>query len=117
MATDMPDLIRMMGCLEGMVYRCRDDADWTMTYVSEGCKALTGYETSALLSREITFEQLIHEDQRRIPRDHRTPFEGLLEPADQRCGIGHRLKLAGMVRQVEGREEPHLRLRELRHLG
>ncbi len=49
--------------LTGMVYRCRNDADWTTTYVSDGCLALTGYSTAELINnRSISLGALIHPD-------------------------------------------------------
>ncbi|MHB9286755.1 PAS domain S-box protein [Halobacteriales archaeon Cl-PHB] len=34
--------------LPGMVYRCANEPDWPMVYVSEGCRELTGYDAEAL---------------------------------------------------------------------
>src|SRR3569832_133620 len=58
-------LTTLIGNLPGMVYRCRNDADWTMEFVSDGCLALTGYAADDLLhNRHLSFVQLIHADDR-----------------------------------------------------
>ncbi|WP_355660776.1 sensor domain-containing protein [Halomonas salifodinae] len=51
--------------LPGMVYRCHDDPDWTMAYVSPGAEAITGYPPEALLGEHARrFAGLVHPDDR-----------------------------------------------------
>ncbi len=61
-------LATLMGNLPGMAYRCLNDPDWTMLFLSQGCMELTGYEPDALaFSRDTSYAALIHsEDQRAI---------------------------------------------------
>jgi diguanylate cyclase (GGDEF)-like protein/PAS domain S-box-containing protein len=58
----------LLSQLDGMVYRCRDDEFWTMEFVSEGCKALTGYRAEDLLfNSRISYEEVTHpEDRARV---------------------------------------------------
>jgi len=51
--------------LEGMTYRCRHDADWTMVFVSQGCTAMTGYTPDDLRGNAVTsWERITHPDDR-----------------------------------------------------
>jgi PAS domain S-box-containing protein len=67
-ARDITDAKRsldhLLNDLPGMVYRCRNDRDWTMEFVSHGCHPLTGYDTEALLAGTPAFGSLIHVDDR-----------------------------------------------------
>jgi PAS domain S-box-containing protein len=54
----------LMSNLPGMAYRCRNDRDWTMEFVSEGCFNLTGYQPAELINNSKTaYNQLIHPDE------------------------------------------------------
>ena len=58
-------LATLMGNLPGMAYRCRNDAQWTMEFVSEGCADLTGYQPSDLVENgTVAFADLIHPEDR-----------------------------------------------------
>jgi PAS domain S-box-containing protein len=47
--------------LSGMVYRCRNDAQWTMEFVGGQCEAITGYTPEQLRdNREVAFGDLVH---------------------------------------------------------
>ena len=58
-------LSTLMSNLPGMAYRCRNDRDWSMEFVSEGCFQLTGYPASGLINnRTMAYGQLIHTEER-----------------------------------------------------
>lgn len=60
----------LLSNLEGMVYRCRLDAHWTMEFVSEGCLKLTGYsEEDILFNSHISFDNITHPDDRDLVRN------------------------------------------------
>jgi diguanylate cyclase (GGDEF)-like protein/PAS domain S-box-containing protein len=63
-------LTTLLGNLDGMVYRCLDDSEWTMEFASEGCKRLTGYQPEDLLfNRRVSYERITHPDDRQRVRD------------------------------------------------
>jgi PAS domain S-box-containing protein len=56
--------------LPGMAYRCRNDGAWTMEFASDGCRDLTGYESSELVgNRLVSFEDIIHPEDRKTVRE------------------------------------------------
>jgi len=61
---------RLISNLPGMVYRCRNDRGWPMTFVSDGAKDLTGYDAAAIKDRTVDWEQdIIH------PKDREQVWE------------------------------------------
>ena len=60
-------LKRVTNRLDGFVYRCSNDKDWTVTFMSEGGESLTGYPATDFLSGKRHFAQQIHpEDQQHV---------------------------------------------------
>ncbi|MCZ7610545.1 MAG: PAS domain S-box protein [Ignavibacterium sp.] len=49
--------------LPGFVYRCANDNDWTIYFISNGCYSITGYHSNEfLLNKKIKFNDIIHPD-------------------------------------------------------
>ena len=82
----------LMANLPGMAYRCLDDASWTMTFVSQGCRELTGYPPENLLeNRQTSYAELIHPDDRTTVREAvRRAIEGRT-----RFNLTYRIRCAG----------------------
>ena len=61
-------LTTIMNNLQGMAFRCANDRDWTMEFMSRGCVSLTGYQPSDLVGNQLlSFGDLIHvEDGERV---------------------------------------------------
>jgi diguanylate cyclase (GGDEF)-like protein/PAS domain S-box-containing protein len=124
----------LLANLDGMVYRCRDDADWTMEFVSEGCARLTGYPPEdLLLNGRVSYEELTHPDDRARVRDtihaavtenRRFQVEYRIQHADGRVryvwehGVGVRDRngrvaaIEGIVEDITARVESEQALRE-----
>ncbi|MFZ5809900.1 MAG: diguanylate cyclase domain-containing protein [Chloroflexota bacterium] len=60
-------LSNLMANLPGMAYRCKNDPQWTMEFVSQGCKALTGYDPQELIqNKQAAYGDLIVEEDRKM---------------------------------------------------
>lgn len=57
------ELYTLMSNLPGMAYRCQNNINWTMQFVSDGCFQLTGYKPDELINDKVTsYASLIHKD-------------------------------------------------------
>ncbi|MBB5391452.1 MULTISPECIES: bifunctional diguanylate cyclase/phosphodiesterase [unclassified Herbaspirillum] len=91
----------LLANLDGVVYRCRDDAQWTMEFVSEGSLQLTGYlPEELLLNQRVSFLELVHPDDRQMVRAHVDDCVRLRRRFDVEYRIVH---AGGAIRWVWGR--------------
>ncbi|MDY6802074.1 MAG: PAS domain S-box protein [Bacteroidota bacterium] len=50
----------LIGNLKGIVYRCQNDTNWTMSYLSNGIEEITGYKPEELINnKKIAYAHLI----------------------------------------------------------
>lgn len=94
----------LLANLPGMVFRCRNDADWTMEFVSSGAQEMAGFEPEDLrFSEKYAFATLIHEADRQHVWD--TAQAALAE--DRGYEVRYRLyDVHGAVRHVWERGRP-----------
>ena len=53
----------MISNLPGFVYRCANDSNWSMEFISDGCREITGYAPDELLNNKTrTYNDLVHPD-------------------------------------------------------
>ncbi len=58
-------LITLIHNIPGITYRCIKDENWTMKFLTEGVKDLTGYEKEALIdNEEVAYGEIIHPEDR-----------------------------------------------------
>lgn len=129
----------MIAGLPGMVYRCRDDASWTMIYASGGCLALTGYRPEDLvMNARLSYDDLIHPSDRALVRHEissgvengkpfRIEYRIITAAGDEkwvaehgtpvRASSGKTIFLEGFISDISGARELEESRRELGQLG
>ncbi|MBK8158482.1 MAG: PAS domain-containing protein [Rhodospirillaceae bacterium] len=56
-------LLSITGRMDGFLYRCRNDASYTMLYISEGIQALSGYPASDFIGNKVRgYSTITHPD-------------------------------------------------------
>lgn len=64
--------------LPGLVFRCRNDADWTMEFMSQTCLKITGYQPEAFSNnRDLSYSDIIH------PEDKKLVWDEIQQSIDQ----------------------------------
>jgi len=64
-AQSQKELSTLIGNLNGIAYKCKNDGNWTMEFISSGAFNLTGYHSSELENNIIkTYEELILKEDR-----------------------------------------------------
>ena len=49
--------------LPGFIYRCSNDKNWTMHFISDGCKNITGHSQNDFIkNKKVNFNDIIHPD-------------------------------------------------------
>ena len=85
-------LVTLLDNLPGMAYSCRNDSNWTMVFVSEGCHALTGYLPEDLQgNKTISYAEVIH------PEDRDYVWQQVQQAVENRepFQFEYRIKVAG----------------------
>jgi PAS domain S-box-containing protein len=58
-------LTSLVSNVAGAIYRCANDGDWTMEFISEQIQAISGYPASDFIDNAVrTYDSLIHPDDR-----------------------------------------------------
>lgn len=139
LAESQRTLLTLMSHIPGIAYRCLNNPDWTMLFVSEGCYELTGYPAKAFTAQKtITYFQLIHPEDRetvwnevRAALENRCPFQLTYRIAtatgelkwvwEQGQGIfdpnGELLYLEGLITDITARKQAEEEVRLLLTIG
>lgn len=103
-------LSTLLSNLPGMAYRCANDREWTMEFVSQGCYSLTGYLPEDLeQNRTISYNRVIHPDDRQRIHDEvdaaleaKRPFQLQYRIVTARGEVKHVWEQGQAVRTSQG---------------
>ncbi|MCP4692094.1 MAG: response regulator, partial [Desulfobacterales bacterium] len=60
----------LLSNLPGMAYRCRNDENWTMQFISQGCADVTGHPPEAFIDNAaLAYSDIMHPDDRELVWD------------------------------------------------
>ncbi len=86
-------LSRLIGNVPGMVYRCRNERGWPLSFVSEAARDITGYDPSAIESGEVSWDaDIVHPDDR----------EAVWESVTDQLEDGDEFTLSYRIRTADG---------------
>ncbi|MBP8976233.1 MAG: PAS domain S-box protein, partial [Bacteroidetes bacterium] len=56
-------LTNLLSNIPGFIYRCANDKNWTMLFISEGCKEITGYAPDDFINNKtLAYNDIVHPD-------------------------------------------------------
>lgn len=101
-------LSTLISNLPGMVYRRLNDENWTMKFVSEGCKLVTGYDSSELQNNQvISYGDLIYpEDKDSVRIKFQQSLETKTPYKNEYRIIDNEGKIRWVYEQAEGNYTP-----------
>jgi PAS domain S-box-containing protein len=89
-------LTTLLSNLPGMVYRCQNNLDWTMEFVSEGSRELTGYLPEDFLNnKKVSYGQITH------PEDNLYVWDAIQSALRER----RQFELTYRIRTADGAEK------------
>ncbi|NLC71201.1 MAG: EAL domain-containing protein [Desulfuromonadaceae bacterium] len=95
LAESRREIKTLLDNLPGMAYRCRNDSNWEMFFISDGCRRLTGYDPAEMMVGGImTYGEVIH------PDDRQKVWEGIQEA----IRVHSPFQLEYRIRRKDGRE-------------
>lgn len=101
-------LSTLISNLPGMVYRRLNDENWTMKFVSEGCKLVTGYDSSELKNNQvISYGNLIYpEDEDSVRIKLQQSLETKIPYKNEYRIIDNEGKIRWVYEQAQGNYTP-----------
>ncbi|MFO7843520.1 MAG: PAS domain-containing protein [Bacteroidales bacterium] len=89
-------LSNLIGNLKGIVYRCKNDANWTMTFLSKGIEKVTGYNPEDLIdNKNLAYADLI------VPEDR----QKVLDEIQQALNVNRQFRITYRIKTKNNEEK------------